>query len=161
MKYLDTRSTETTESQFSQAESIDDDFEPRSMPVSKKQPGLLVNLALLQAVATIVFSIVIYACFDLREGLSAAFGGSIAMFGSLYSAGRLFTTKQDASPTEMLARFYASIVLKVIFTLAMMVICITVVKVSLLPFIIAYLIAAVIVNWLALLVPSQLDKVDE
>ena len=160
MKYLDARSTETTESQFSQADSIDD-FKPRSMPVSKKQPGLLVNLALLQAVATVVFSIAIFVCYDLREGLSAAFGGLIAVFGSLYSAWRLFTTKQDASATEMLARFYASIVLKVIFTLAMLVICITVVKVSLLPFIIAYLIAAVIVNWLALLVPAQLDEVNE
>ena len=61
----------------------------------------------------------------------------------------------------MLARFYASVVLKIVFTLAMMVICITVLKVSLLPFIIAYLIAAVIVNWLMLLVPAKLDEVNE
>ena len=83
------------------------------------------------------------------------------MIGSLYSAGRLFTTKQGASASERLARFYASVVLKIIFTLAMMVICITVLKVSLLPFIIAYLIAAVIVNWLMLLVPAKLDEVNE
>lgn len=165
MKHLDHRLTDQTQvskgnSEFSQDDSIDD-FVPRSMPVSKKQPGLLINLALMQAVATAVFSLLVWLSFDSREGLSAAFGGSIAMLGSLYSAGRLFTTKQDASASEMLARFYASVVLKIVFTLAMMVICITVLKVSLLPFIIAYIIAAVIVNWLMLLVPAQLDEVNE
>lgn len=165
MKHIDHRSPDTTQaskgdSEFSHEDSVDE-FVARSMPVSKKQPGLLINLALMQAVGTAVFSLVVWLCFDSREGLSAAFGGSIAMFGSLYSAGRLFTTKQEASASEMLARFYASVVLKIIFTLAMMVICITVLKVSLLPFIIAYLIAAVIVNWLVLLVPAQLDEVNE
>ena len=116
MKHLDHRSTDQTQasnsnSEFSQEDSIDD-FVPRSMPVSKKQPGLLINLALMQAVATVVFSLVVWFCFDSREGLSAAFGGSIAMIGSLYSAGRLFTMKQDANASEMLARFYASVVLK-------------------------------------------------
>ena len=74
-------------------------------------------------------------------------------------AGRLFTSKQESPPEEMLARFYASVVLKVILTLAMIAICIIVMKVSFLPFIIAYFIAAGIVNWLFLLVPdSEFNK---
>jgi len=56
------------------------------------------------------------------------------------------------SANERLARFYASAILKVLFTLLMMGILIAVIKVSMLPFIIAYLIAAVIVNLLFLLV---------
>ena len=147
------------ESQFSEANSINE--APRYiMQVSKPQPGVLLKLALLQTVGTVVFSIAMLVCFDAREALSALFGGAIAIIGSLYSAGRLFSTKQDAIAAEMLVRFYVSVVLKFIFTLAMMAICLIVLKVSLLPFIIAYLLAAVVANWLVLLVPAKLDVVE-
>jgi len=69
-------------------------------------------------------------------------------------AGRLFTSKDNRPPEEMLSRFYASVVLKALLTIIMMAICITVMKVSVLPFIIAYFIAAGIINWLFLLVPE-------
>ena len=101
-----------------------------------------------------------FICFDAREALSALFGGVIAIIGSLYSAGRLFSTKHDAVAAEMLVRFYVSVILKIIFTLVMMTICLIILKVSLLPFIIAYLLAAVVVNLLMLLVPAQLDIVE-
>ncbi len=130
------------------------------MQVSKTQPSVLLKLALLQTVGTAVFSIAMLYCFDAREALSALFGGAIAIIGSLYSAGRLFTTKQDAAAAEILVRFYVSVILKIVFTLAMMAICLVVLKVSLLPFIIAYLLAAVVVNLLMLLVPAELDVVD-
>ena len=117
----------------------------------KSKPGLIVKLALLQTVGTVVFSLVLYYCFDTREALSALFGGLIAAAASLFFAGRLFTTKHDAPAQEILFRFYFSVAFKVIFTLAMMAICIIVMKVSILPFIISYLIAAVLVNWLFLL----------
>jgi len=119
------------------------------------RPQELLKLALLQTIGTVFFSLVLYYCFDAREALSALFGGLIAVVGSLYSAGRLFTTKQDAAAQEILMRFYVSVVLKIMLTLLMMAICIIVIKVSLLPFIIAFLIAAVVINLLVLLLPSQ------
>jgi len=122
---------------------------------SKSQPKELLKLALLQVIGTVFFSLVLYYCFDAREALSALFGGLIAVIGSLYSAGRLFTTKQDAIAQEILLRFYVSVILKITFTLLMMSICIIVIKVSMLPFIIGFLIAAVVVNILVLLLPSS------
>jgi len=122
---------------------------------SQRKSGMIVKLALLQAVGTIAFSGVIFYCFDARDALSALFGGFIAVLASLYMAGRLFTSKDNRPPEEMLGRFYASVVLKAVLTLAMMAICIIVMKVSVLPFIIAYFIAAGVINWLFLLVPDQ------
>ncbi len=119
---------------------------------SKSKPGAVLKLALLQLVGTAFFSLVMFYCFDTREALSALFGGLIAVLASVFFAGRLFTTKQTAAAEEMLVRFYFSVALKVLFTLAMMAICIIVIKVSMLPFIIAYLLAAIIINWLFLLI---------
>ena len=129
----------------------------KGMQTSKTQPSVMLRLAVMQLVSTVIFALGMYYWFDAREALSALFGGAIAVIGSVYSAGRLFTTKQDASAAETLLRFYISVVLKIIFTLALMVVCMIVLKVSMLPFIISYLIAAVIVNLLVLLLPSKLD----
>ena len=122
---------------------------------SQRTSGVIVKLALLQLIGTIAFSAVMYYCYDAREALSALLGGLIATVSSFYLAGRLFTSKQNRPPEEMLARFYASVVLKVILTIAMMAICIIVMQVSVLPFIIAYFISAGIINWLFLLVPDN------
>jgi F0F1-type ATP synthase assembly protein I len=125
-------------------------WQPREMEPTKTEPRVLLMLALLQLGGTLVFSLLLWLIFDLREGLSAFFGGFIAIAGSLYSAGRLFTANQSAEAVETLRRFYASIVIKIVFTLVMVAICVIVIKVSFLPFIIAYLIAAVVVNIMAL-----------
>ena len=159
MNNSDPSSRDTNQSKFSEADSVNEATRHVMQP-SKTQPGVLLKLALLQLVGTAAFSVAMLVCFDAREALSALFGGAIAIIGSLYSAGRLFSTKQNAAAAEMLIRFYVSVVLKFIFTLAMMVICLVVLKVSLLPFIIAYLISAVLINWLVLLVPSKLDLVE-
>lgn len=129
-------------------------WQPREMEPTKTEPKVLLKLALMQLVGTVLFSVVLLFIFDVREGLSAFFGGFIATFGSLYSAGRLFTAKQDAEAVDSLRRFYASIVIKIVFTLVMVAICVIVIKVSFLPFIIAYLIAAVVVNVMALWVTA-------
>lgn len=121
---------------------------------SKSKPGVVLKLALLQFVGTVFFSLVLLYCFDTREALSALFGGLIAVLASVFLAGRLFTTKQTAEAEEILVRFYISATLKVLFTLAMMAISIIFIKVSVLPFILAYLVAAVIINWLFLLIPD-------
>lgn len=123
---------------------------------TKSEPKVLLKLVLLQVLATLTFSLVLFYCFDKREALSALFGGSIAAIASLFFAGRLFTSKpaakdQVSAASEMLIRFYFSVALKALLTLALMAICVIVIKVSMLPFIIAYLLAAVIVNWLFLL----------
>ena len=122
---------------------------------TQRKSGVIVKLALLQMIGTISFSGVLYFCFDARQALSALLGGLIAAITSFYMAGRLFTSKQECPPEEMLARFYASIVLKVVLTVSMMAICIIVMKVSVLPFIISYFISAAVVNWLFLLVPDE------
>ena len=123
---------------------------------SKSEPKVVLKLALLQMVGTVGFSLVLYFCFDTREALSALFGGLIAALASLFFAGRLFKTRSvdtqtDSAASELLIRFYFSVALKALLTLALMAICIIVIKVSMLPFIIAYILAAVIVNWLFLL----------
>lgn len=118
---------------------------------SKTKPGELLKLAVLQLIGTVVFSLSMYYCFDQREAISALLGGSIACFSSLFLASRLFTARADMQAEEILARFYITTVLKIIFTLALMAFCIILLKVSMLPFIIAYLLAALIVNWLFLL----------
>jgi len=41
---------------------------------SQRKSGMIVKLALLQAVGTITFSAVIYYCFDAREAMSALLG---------------------------------------------------------------------------------------
>ena len=122
---------------------------------SQRKSGMIVKLALLQAVGTVVLSGVVYYCFDAREALSALLGGLIAALTSLYMAGRLFTSKDNRPAEEMLARFYASIVLKALLTIVMMAICIIVMKVSVLPFIVAYFVAAGIINWFFLLIPEE------
>lgn len=159
MNNSDSSSRGKNDGQFSEVDIVEQATRHVMQP-SKTQPAVLLKLALFQLLGTVVFSVVMLACFDAREALSALFGGAIAIIGSLYSAGRLFSTKQNAVAAEMLIRFYVSVVLKFIFTLAMMVICLIVLKVSLLPFIIAYLISAVVINWLVLLVPSKLDMVE-
>ncbi|MFT6045152.1 MAG: F0F1-type ATP synthase assembly protein I, partial [Arenicella sp.] len=58
----------------------------------KSKPGLVVKLALLQTFGTVIFSLVLYYCFDTREAISGLFGGLIAAAASLFFAGRLFTT---------------------------------------------------------------------
>jgi len=110
---------------------------------SQRKSGMIVKLALL------------YYCFDGREAFSALLGGLIAALTSLYMAGRLFTSRDNRQAEEMLARFYTSVVLKVVLTIMMMAFCIIVMKVSVLPFIIAYFISAGIINWLFLLVPDD------
>jgi len=121
---------------------------------SQPTSGMIVKLALLQLIGTLAFSAVMYYCYDARQAISALLGGLIAVVSSFYMAGRLFTSKEGRPPEEMLARFYASVVLKIVFTIAMMAVCIVVMKVSVLPFIIAYFVSAGIINWLFLLVPD-------
>ena len=124
--------------------------------VSKARPRVLLRLALLQLTGSVVFSLALYFCFDLREALSAFFGGLIAVFASAFSAWQLYRGGQNLQAEEMLARFYISVVLKVICSLAMMAAFIIVIKVSVLPFVVAYLFTALVVNWLALLLPESL-----
>lgn len=119
--------------------------------MSKTRPSDLLKLALLQLVGSLAFSVVLYFCFDTREAVSAFLGGLIAVLASLFSAWQLARGGQHLQPQAMLMRFYISTILKVAFSLAMMAICVIVMKVSMLPFIIAYLLSAVVVNWLALL----------
>ena len=160
MNNPDPSSHRKNESQYIEVDSVNEES-PHVMQTSKTQPGVLLKLAVLQVLGTVVFTIAMFVCFDAREALSALFGGAIAMIGSLYSAGCLFFGRQAAGAAEILVRFYVSVVLKFIFTLAMMAICLIVFKVSLLAFIIAYLLAAMVMNWLVLLVPAKLDIVEK
>lgn len=61
---------------------------------------------------------------------------------------------------NMLQRFYRFEVLKVVFTITMFVIAIVFLKVAVLPFIIAYLLAALVVTWLSFLMLDR-DEVQD
>ncbi len=122
----------------------------------RSNAGSMLILALLQMISTVAFSGVMYYGYGIGASLSAFFGGSIAALMSAFMAARMYTTHRIAAvrimtANERLARFYATALLKVLFTLLMMGILIAVIKVSMLPFIIAYLISAVLVNWCYLL----------
>jgi F0F1-type ATP synthase assembly protein I len=117
------------------------------------KPLVILKLAALQALGTMCLAAGLYYCFDAREAISALLGGAIASVMSLFMAGRLFASfriskLRDVASEETLMRFYISAALKICFTLAMMSICIVVLNVSILPFVIAYLVAAIIVNLL-------------
>ena len=120
------------------------------------RPSDLLKLSFLQALFTIVFALVLYFCFDARQAISGLLGGLIASLMTLFMAGRSFaavriSTMREVPAGESLVRFYFSVILKIIFTLVMMAICLIIVEVAVLPFIIAYLISAVIINWMSLL----------
>ena len=120
------------------------------------RPSDLLKLSFLQALFTIVFALVLYFCFDARQAISGLLGGLIASLMTLFMAGRLFaavriSTMREVPAGESLVRFYFSVILKIIFTLVMMAICLIIVEVAVLPFIIAYLRSAVIINWMSLL----------
>lgn len=133
--------------------------------VSENKPQserkVIVLLALMQVFGTVVFSLALYYCFDKREALSALFGGLTAAIANLFFASRLLSHKRQLSEEviaeKILVRFYSSEILKVVFTLIIMSVFIIVIKVSMLPFIIAYLLAAVIINWLFLLSRASSD----
>ena len=105
-----------------------------------------------------------FYCFGVYEAVSAGIGGLVALSANLYLAIKMrkpllesAVNAEDelAEPMSMLQRFYRFEVLKVVFTVTMFVIAIVVMKVSVVPFIIAYLVAALIVTWLSLLVLDQ------
>ena len=121
---------------------------------SKQTSAMIVKLACLQLVATLCFSAVIYYCYDAHQAISALLGGLIAVLSSVYMAGRLFKSRGRPAE-EMLGLFYSSVVLKAVFVITMMAICIIVVKVSFLSFIVSYFVSAAVVNWLFLLVPDK------
>lgn len=126
----------------------------------------MLQLALLQLICSIAFALTLYVCFTAYVGLSALLGGLVATLATVYVALKVRKTVPPASSVSsasdelapavhMLQRFYRFEVSKVILTLTMFAISVFVIKVSILPFIIAYLLAALIVTWLALLVLDQ------
>ena len=122
---------------------------------TKAKPSVVLKLALLQFLVTLVISILVWLVFNQHQAWSALLGGLIAALANLFFAGRLFVTQADLQATQILRRFYRSVSMKVLFTLTMFAICIIVIKVSILPFIITYFVAAMIVNWLFLLMKGS------
>lgn len=122
---------------------------------SKSRPDLIVKLALAQLIATLLVGLTFWVFFDTRSAISALFGGSVVVLANLYMAARMRVRNKPLEATKMLARFYTSIILKGLFTLAMMAIFIIFIKVSIAPFIITYLMVAVAINMLFLLVPTN------
>ncbi|MEO0369790.1 MAG: ATP synthase subunit I [Pseudomonadota bacterium] len=124
----------------------------------------MAQLAFMQAVCTATFSATLYFCFTAYEAVSAILGGGTAVVANLLLAVKTRADianisapdrDEDAVAKELLYRFYRFEVFKVVFTLTIFAICIVVMKVSILAFIIAYLLAALIVTWLSLLTIDQ------
>lgn len=122
---------------------------------AKAKPSVVLKLALLQFLVTLFVSVLVLFFFNQHEAWSALFGGLIAAVANLFFAGRLFVTQPDLQATQILRRFYRSVSMKALFTLTMFAICIIAIKVSILPFIIAYFVAAVLVNWIFLLMKGS------
>jgi ATP synthase protein I len=122
---------------------------------TKAKPSVVFKLALLQFLVTLLVSVSVLLVYNQHQALSALYGGLIAAIANLFFAGRLFVTQADLQATQILRRFYRSVSMKALFTLTMFAICIIAIKVSILPFIIAYFAAAVIVNWFFLLMKGS------
>ena len=121
----------------------------------KAKPSVVLKLAVLQLLTTLLLSCLVWLVFSQHEAQSAMLGGSIAAIANLFFAGRLFVTQVDLPAKQILQRFYRSVSMKVLFTLTMFAICIIAIMVSILPFIIAYFVAAMIINWLFLLMKGS------
>lgn len=112
---------------------------------------IVVRLSCWQAIFTILFAFGMFVFVGKHEAVSALMGGFICSLANLFFAGRLFSSQSEQPPKQMLRRFYRSEALKIVFTLTMFIIAMSIAKVALLPFIVSYLLAALIVNWLFLL----------
>ena len=123
-----------------------------NMASTEAKPSVVLKLALLQFLVTLFVSVLVLLVYNQNQALSALCGGSIAAIANLFFAGRLLVTQADLQATQILRRFYRSVSMKVLFTLAMFAICIIAIKVAILPFIITYFVAAMVVNWLFLLI---------
>lgn len=83
-------------------------------------------------------------------GYSALVGGLVAVLPNYYFAGRLMS-RSVATPEQSLRQIYVGEFLKIAFTVSLIVIAIKALRVDFLIMMLTYA-AAVIVNWLALLV---------
>lgn len=114
---------------------------------------LMMKLVLSQAIVTVVISVICLVFYDLRVTLSVFFGGLVPTLANLFVLCRLYLNRNKVlSAKTMLDRFYRSESMKMTLTLAMLVLLIAVVKVAVLPFVIAYFVVALLVNWFFLLI---------
>ena len=134
---------------------------------SNNTPAALYQLALAQGICTTAFALGMLYCFGIYEAISACIGGLVALSANLYLAVKMHKAvllqetnakTEQQEPLGMLQRFYRFEVLKIVFTVTMFVIAVVVIQVSILPFIIAYVLAALVVTWLSLLVLGQQDE---
>ena len=116
-------------------------------------------MALWQAFAAVLMALLTWLLCNAYEAVSAALGGLTASLATLFMAlkARAQTSltlhdNDEQIAVGLLQQFYRSEVSKIVLTLAMFVICIIVIKVSVAAYVIAYLVAALVVNWLTLLI---------
>ena len=130
--------------QLNHHDSVDNDCGARAV----------VKLSFWQLAAAAMLAIGFGFAMNRAAGLAALLGGLISALANLFFAGRLLTSghvSEQSTPEAKLHRFYRSETMKIIFTLSMFVICLVIVKVPVLPFIIAYLVCAWAINWVFLL----------
>jgi F0F1-type ATP synthase assembly protein I len=125
--------------------------------------AVLIGLLVWQLIATLLGAFVTYFWFDQFTAVSFLLGGLACVLANFFAfASFLFKRSKQSSQAVfesnaklMVFRFYMRETIKIVFTLLIFAICILLLKVDILAFIIAYLISAVIVNWLYLLSTSS------
>ena len=124
-------------------------------------PKALTQLALLQGVFSIFFAGAVFVWLGAYQAVSAALGGFAAVIATLYSALKVRTPIAQSPPQEddemaqansMLQRFYRIEVTKLVLTITWFVVAIVLLRVAVLPFIAAYLLTALVINWIAFLI---------
>lgn len=130
------------------------------MTTQTKNKTVLLGLLVWQLVATILGALISYFWFGQFTAVSFLLGGFACVFANLFAFAS-FLLKRNTNADEpsnaklMVFRFYMRETMKIVFTLLIFAICILLLKVDILAFIIAYLISAVLINWLYLLSSSS------
>ena len=110
---------------------------------------VVIKLSLTQLIFTLIFSSVIFLIWGKLHGVSALLGGLICTTANLFFAGKLFFGRHTTEPKQILRQFYRSEALKIVFTLAMIILVYKLIDIEFLSFILAYSFAALL-NWLCL-----------
>lgn len=109
------------------------------------------RIALVQLMATILVSVLLYGLQGRTAGVAAALGGCIAVGNTLLFAWRVFAGGVLPART-VLRRFYVAEVVKIVLTAGLFLTALTVLALPFLPLLLGYAVTLA-AHWISLLLP--------
>ena len=99
---------------------------------------VVTKLSLIQLVFVLLLTTLIALVWDLFHAISAFVGGMICVGANFLFAGKLFLSKHEVLPEQILQKFYRSEMLKLVFTFTMFVLVFVLIDIEFASFILAY-----------------------